>query len=308
MPLIDARSQLAAKIEVTEGAAEVLANTDAVLASNVKFDPDIEVEELDLQSASLSPFAAVAGARKARMTFECPLKGSGAAGTAPEIGKLIKACGFGETVVVSTSVTYLPGSASIPSLTIARYVDGKKYLMAGARGTFEIQLRAGRKPIVAFDFLGTALADTDEGPLAAVTYQASVAKPFQNGSFTINAYAAIVEAITIATGNQLDLRPDVNSVQGYKSAVIAKRLMTMKLNPEDVLITTHDFWATWEAGTLVAFTAAINGGAGNITTITAPKVQYGKVGQGIRGGMLTYEIDAALRRNAGDDELSIAFT
>lgn len=308
MPLIDARSQLAAKIEDTEGAAMDMANTEAVLASNVKFDPDIEVEELDLQSSSLSPFAAVAGARKARMTFECPLKGSGTAGTAPEIGVLLKACGFGETVVADTSVTYAPASASIPSVTIAKYTDGKKYLMAGARGTFEIQLRAGKPGIIAFDFLGTALADADDALLASVTYQSTLPKPFQSASFTIDSYAAIVESIMIATGNQLELRPDVNSVQGYKSAVISKRLMTMKLNPEDVLISVKDFWAAWEAGTLVAFTAALTGAAGNITTITAPKVQYGKLGQGLRGGMLTYEIDAALRRNAGDDELSIAFT
>jgi len=90
--------------------------------------------------------------------------------------------------------------------------------------------------------------------------------------------------------------------------VIGKRLATMKLNPEDVRIATQDFWADWENGTLVAFTAQLGQSAGNILTITAPKVQYGKIGQGERKGYGIYDIDAILRRSSGDDELSLAFT
>jgi len=308
MPLIEERSQLAAKAEETEGSAEALTNAEAILARSIKYDPDIEVEELDLQSASLSPFPAVAGGRLAKMTFECELKGSGTAGTAPEIGPLIKACGYGETIVGGTSVTYLPASSGIDSLTMAKYIDGKRYLMAGARGNFETVLKAGKPGIIKFDFLGTALADTDTALLASVSYDSTRAQPFQNASFTIDSYAAIVEAITIASGNSVELRDSVNAAQGYLSAVLGGRLAAMKLNPEDVLIATHDFWDDWEGGTLVAFTAALGATAGNILTITAPKVQYSKVGQGERKGMATHEIDAVCRRNSGDDELSLAFT
>jgi hypothetical protein len=86
-PLIEARSQLAAKVE------------------------DVDMEELNLQSSSLSPFPAVAGGGFARMTFETPLKGSGVAGTPPEISALFRACGLCETTVGGTSVTYAPASA-----------------------------------------------------------------------------------------------------------------------------------------------------------------------------------------------------
>ncbi|MBW1666715.1 MAG: hypothetical protein JRJ66_01450 [Deltaproteobacteria bacterium] len=308
MPLLEARSQLAAKVESTEGTAETLSATDAVLARAVTYDPDIEVEELDLQSSSLSPFAGAAGGRMARMTFECELKGSGTAGTPPEIGKLIRACGFEETIVGGTSVTYDPASDSIPSLTIAKYVDGKRYLMAGARGNFEIRLAAGKPGIIAFDFLGTAIADSDTSLLSGVSYHSTRAQPFQNASFQIDSYSAIVEAITIATGNTVELRESVNAAQGYLSAVLSKRLMTMSLNPEDVLIATQDFWDDWESGALVAFTATLGATEGNICTITAPKVQYVKLGQGERRGMAIYEMDCVLRRDSGDDEISIAFT
>lgn len=309
MPLIEERSQLAAAVEEGhEGMAESLDAGDAILARKIKFDPDINVEELELQSSSLSPFAAVPGGRMAKLTFECELKGSGSAGTAPEIGPLIRACGFGETIVGGTSVTYAPASESIPSLTMAKYIDGKRYLMAGARGNFTINLKAGNAGIIAFDFLGTSIADSDASLLSGISYDTTRAQAFQNASFTIDSYAAIIETMSIESGNTLELRDDVNSVQGYKSAVISKRLMALKLNPEDVLIATHDFVADWEAGALVALSAVLGATAGNILTITAPKVQYRKVGQGERKGWSTNEIDAILRRNSGDDEISLAFT
>lgn len=308
MPLIEKRAQLAAKVEGTEGTAETLAAADAVLSGAIKYDPEIEVEDLNLVSSSLSPFPGVAGGRQAKMSFECPLKGSGTAGTAPEIGKLIKACGYTETVVASTSVTYTPASSGAPSLTMAKYVDGKRYLMAGARGNFEIELKAGKPGKIKFDFVGTAIADTDTALLTAISYQTSLVQPFQNASFTIDSYAAIIESLVIESGNKIELRDSVNAAHGYLSAIIGERLATLKLNPEDVLIATQDFWADWEAGTLVALSALLGATAGNRLTITAPKVQYKKIGQGERKGLAVYEIEGSLIRNAGDDELSLAFT
>jgi hypothetical protein len=307
-PLIEARSQLAAKVEDVEGTAETLSATYAILASNIKFDPDVDMEELNLQSSSLSPFPAVAGGRLARMTFQTPLKGSGAAGTPPEISALFRACGLGETTVGGNSVTYAPASASIPSLTMAKYIDGKRYLMAGARGNFTINLNAGKAGIIAFDFLGTSIADSDTSLLSGISYQTTRAQPFQNASLSINSYAAILEALSIESGNAIELRDSANALQGYLSAIIGKRNMKLKLNPEDVLIATHDFWDDWEKGTLVALSATLGATAGNICTITAPKVQYTKIGQGDRKGYATSEIDANLIRNSGDDEISIAFT
>jgi hypothetical protein len=308
MPIIEARSQLAAKEETTEGTAETLAAANAILAGEIKFDPDVDMEELDLQSSSLSPFPAVAGGRMARMTFKCEPKGSGTAGTPPEIGLLLRACGYEETIVGGSSVTYDPASSSIPSLTMAKYVDGKRYLMAGARGDFSIELKAGKPGKINFDFLGTAVEEADVALLTGINYQTSRAQSFMNANFQIDSYAAIVEAISIASGNSVELRDSANAAHGYLSAVISKRLATMGLNPEDVPVATEDFWTTWKTGALVAFTAQLGATAGNILTITAPKVQYMKAGLGERKGHATKEIEAILRRNAGDDELSLAFT
>lgn len=310
-PLKERVSQLAAKAEGTEGTAEALTAAEAILSRLIAFDPDIELTELDLVSSSMSQFPGVAGKRMATITFETELKGEGAAGSAPEVSALFQACGMEETIVGATSVTYTPydNTNDGASATIAKYIDGKKYTMAGCRGSFVINMTAGEPVMITWTFTGVLEADSDTALLSAVTYDSTRAQPFINASMQIDSYSAVVEAITIDIANDVALRDSVNGTTGYLSAIIGGRLPTMTLNPEDVLIATKDFWADWEAGSAdMPFTATIGGTAGNICTITAPKVQYGKIGQGSRNGYVTSEIDAFLRRNAGGDELSIAFT
>ena len=309
-PLKERVSQLAAKAEVTEGTAEALTAAEAILSRLISFDPDIELTELDLVSSSMSQFPGVAGKRMATITFETEFKGSGVAGTAPEVAALFGACSMEETIVGGTSVTYTPydNSNDGASITIAKYIDGKRYLMAGCRGNFVLNMVAGEPAMITWTFTGVLEADSDTALLAAVTYDSTRSQPFINASMTLDAYAAVVEAIVIDMANDVALRDSVNGATGYLSAIIGNRLPTMTINPEDVLIATHDFWDDWENGTEVAFTATLGGTAGNICTITAPKVQYGKVGQGSRNGYAVNEIDAFLRRDSGGDELSLAFT
>lgn len=308
MPLLWKRLQIAAKIEVAEGTAIALAAEDAVLANNVSYDPEIKMTARAAASSSLSPFPKVAGSRQAKITFDVDLKGSGTAGTAPEYGKLLKACGMGETTVALTSVTYLPASASIVCLTLGWYVDGKKYILAGCRGTWKMDLKAGEPGVIHFEFLGTAIEDSDVALLAGVSYQTTNPPPFLSGTFTLATYAGIIESLSIDLGNSLMLRPSVNAAQGYISTIITGREPKLTINPEDVLVATKDWWALWEAGTLSALSAVVGATAGNICTITTPKVQIGKMKPADRDGIGVQEMECELFRNSGDDEISLAFT
>lgn len=69
-----------------------------------------------------------------------------------------------------------------------------------------------------------------------------------------------------------------------------------------------DFWTMWSGSSRVALTAALSGGAGNICTITAPKVQLDEVKYGDREGILTYAVPLIFTPNAGNDELVLTFT
>jgi hypothetical protein len=75
-----------------------------------------------------------------------------------------------------------------------------------------------------------------------------------------------------------------------------------------VLVATYDFFGKLRSGSEGALTLALTGSAGNITTITAPKVQYTGVKLSEKSGIRSLGIDCQLNRNAGDDEIVIAFT
>lgn len=307
--MIIKRAQLAAKAEGTEGTAEVLAGADAFLAMNINDNPDIETHVRNNVSASLSPFSKVPGARKGAIEFDVELKGSGTAGTAPAIGKLLKACGFGETVVAVTSVTYLPASTGVGSMTLALYNDGIIYKIWGARGNVSLKLEKGKPGMLHFLFTGADFSVADGAMLSTgISYETTKPQPFLAAALTIDSYAALMGSLEFNMNNELALRDDVNTSSGHKSAVISGRLPTLSIDPEMVLVATYDFYGKWRSGIEGPLTTVVTGSAGNICTITAPKVQYIGVKKADKSGLRSLGIDCQLNRNAGDDEISIAFT
>jgi len=308
MSLIWKRLQIAVKEEATEGTPETLAAADVLLASNVSYEPEVKMTERPAASSSLSPFSKVPGSMQAKVSFDVGLKGSGEAGTPPEFGKLLRACSMAETIVANTSVTYDPASTGVPSLTIGWFVDGKKYEVAGCRGTWKLDLKAGEPGVFHFEFTGTNISDADLNLLAGVTYQSTSPPAFKSANFTLDAYTAIIENLSIDIANNVVLRPSANAPQGYVSAIITGREPKLTLDPEDVLVSTKDWWQLWEAGSLVALSAQVGATAGNICTISAPKVQIIGMKPGERDGIAIQEMECELKRNSGDDEISLQFT
>lgn len=307
MPLIRQRSQIAVEIEAAEGVAETLDAADVFLAFEPGFEPIIEPHPRDPVRASLSPHASVFGKRSGRIRFQAELVGTAAAGDANMLADALKACGMSETLVASTSATYTPASASISSVTVGRFIDGKRHRIWGARGTLSLLLEVGKPGIFNFDFLG---ADFDEADAALLSPTYNAVKPpvFQNASLSIDSYSAVVSRVEIDFGVQLSLRPDANAASGNKSAVIINRRPMIRFDPEDVLVATEDFLGNWRNGAEMAFSATLGSAAGNTIAITAPKVQYQGIREATREGLAAWEIEGLLCMNTGDDEWQIQIT
>ena len=308
MPLIEARTQIAAKKETVEGAAETLSASDAFLAANVKFTPNFAMGERKNVSSSLSPWASIPGVRSAKLEFDVELKGSGTAGTAPALGNLLKACGLGETVDSGKSVTYAPASSSISSLTLAAYQDGIIKKIWGARGNVSLKLENGAPGWLHFEFTGADFSVTDGTMLSGVTYESTKPVAFLSATFSIDSYSALIGVLEINMNNEVNLRKDANSDSGYKSAVITGRKPTMTMDPEHVTVATYDFFGKLRSGNEGSLSLVLGSTAGNICTIKAPKVQYINISDDVRDGIRSLGITCQLNRSSGDDEISIAFT
>ncbi len=300
------KSQVAAKIESVEGTAETLAAADAFLASNVNFKPGVKMHERQGVTGSLSKAAGIPGLRSATMTFDTELVGSSAAGTAPFWGKLMRACRSLETVVASTSVTYTPGADNGPTLTMAWYEDGKIYRAWGARGTWRIKANDGEPAMISWTFTFADWEVVDGALLSGVSYDSTKPPVFMGATFTIDSYAAAIASMEIDAGNTVTLRKDVTASGGYSSAMVTDRKPTLKIDPEDILAATKDFFATWLAGTQVALSAAFGSAAGNTFAIASPNVQYQEISLSNRDSLGVTDINGLLCIDSGDDEWSIA--
>ena len=311
--LLTKRCQVAAEIEASEGTPETLEAADAFLVFDPSFDPTIEHYLRDPCREVLSQLESLPGLRNAKLTLTHELVGSGAAGTAPFYSDLWKGCGFDETIVESTSVTYQVASLDIPSLTLAKYLAGndsnaliKK--IWGARGNWRLVLENGKPGLVTLEFTGADFSVSDGTLLSGVTYSSVKPPVFQGATFTFDSYAAVISRLELNLQNEVTLRPSVAAASGYVSAIITNRNPQATFDPEAVLVATMDFFDAWRGSSGAALACSLGSVAGNQIAISAPKCQISELGLGDRSGLRTFEITVGLRMNTGDDELVITLT
>jgi hypothetical protein len=123
-------SVLLAAIESTEGiAASIVPSTDIVLVENMQIKFNESMQTTNEVTGTLDQSQDIPIGGPCAVTFDTWVKGSGLAGTAPEVGKLFKACAWGETLVaapigVPTAATAGTGSSvTVPASPFNGAVD-----------------------------------------------------------------------------------------------------------------------------------------------------------------------------------------
>ncbi|MBI3025728.1 MAG: hypothetical protein HYY66_08685 [Candidatus Tectomicrobia bacterium] len=275
------------------------------------FQHTLTVAQLDraIRDSSLSKFARVDGPRSASLRFTTELRGSGAAGTAPDYGLLFQACGMTEAIVGGASVTYAPTSdkANYKRACITVYIDGLRVMFLGCMGTYTINITLDGVPTIDWEFQAADF-DVADDTLIAGAYDSAIPEPCLATGFAFSGFNFNAASIQIALNNTVALRKSTNLSGGHVNALVTGRAPAGSFDPEGVLKATEDIFADWEGQAQVALAVTLGAAAGNICTISAPKCQYSNVGLGDREGMLAYDAPFVCNRNTGDDEISITFT
>ena len=292
-------------------------NTDAVPTGPADA---IEVEDLSWQTeglrmverplirSSLATVKQLYGGSLLGVSFSCEVKGSGSAGVAPDMGALLLGCAMAETIVASTSVTYLPASSSLSSLTIYIYEDGTLIKMTGCAGQPVLAAEVGGRMMIAFSFIGHFSGPTDIS-LVTPTYDSTVPLIFINGAFDIGGFAAVIQALSVDWGNVIQTPDNFNAADGYGEVRVTGRDVNGSFNPEQPLVASKDFMSIFKAGTEEALdTGALGATAGNIVRIQLPKISYRNIAPEQREGVLAYGLPFGAAEDSGDDEASIEFT
>ena len=284
---------------------------DAVLVRDLSITPQqSDVVSRDLIRPYLGASEQLLANTRVECTFSVELAGSGTAGTAPQYGKALQACGLSETVAAGTSVTYAPVSASFGSVTIHYNIDGVRHKVTGCRGTFVINTNVGEIPTIDFTFTGIYNAP-DDSALPSVTY-ANQATPlvFKNGNtdtFELLSYAGCLQSVTFDVGNTLVYRELIGCT---KEVLMTDRSSNGTVVLEAVTIATKDYFtAALTDSTLGNLTFQHGTTAGNIVDFASTRIDVGDVSYSDQDGIAMLNIPyTAIPSTSGNDEFSLIYT
>lgn len=304
---------LMAKIESTYGTDPTpAAASDVVTTRNLQRVPyGGNSVERNLDLAVLGAEHLINTGPIVEVTFEVELAGSGAAGTAPHFGALLRACGFSETTVVSTSVTYAHVSDSFESVTMYFNLDGEEQQIQGARGNVVLTMNREQIPVLAFRFLGLYEKPTAVA-MPTPTFNHIDPHPVNNANTTttsVHSQAVNLSRFTYDPANDVVHR----NLPGNNTVEITDRNPGGSLLFEKPAIGTKDYFANVEShdGSITedAISIVHGSGAGKVCTISVPQAQLTSLNESDEDKVVMF--DAAYRAvptAAGNDEFSLAFT
>jgi len=312
MALLLRKRLILIETESSYGTDPTPTGADAVLVRDLSITPQSsDVVSRDLIRPYLGASQQLLANTKVECTFSVELAGSGAAGTAPQYGKAIQACGLSETIAANTSVKYEPESSGFNSITIHYNIDGVRHKVTGCRGNLTLNATVGEIPSLDFAFTGIYNAP-DDTALPTPTY-ANQDDPliFKNGntsSFQLLSYAGALQSISMDLGTSLVYR---ELVGGTKEVLITDRAVSGSVSIEAVLMATKDFFAAAVDDDAALGNLQFTHGsvAGNIVQFTSAKVDIGDVSYGDQDGIAMLEIPyTCVPDSAANAEFDLIYT
>ncbi len=236
--------------------------------------------------------------------FSVEIAGSGAAGTAPAYGPLLRACAMAETIAAGVDVQYDPVSADEESVTIYFNNDGNKHVLLGARGNVTLDFAAKAIPHYRFRFVGL-WSDPAAAAMPAPSFAGFVAPlPVNNAntpSFALHGYAGVMQSLSIDLGNVVNHRDLVGAEAVQRPDRQSKGTVVI----EEPALGTKNFYTAAKSATLDAIALTHGLVAGNIVQIGGPKVQLKAPRKSESDGISMLSMEMVLTPDAGDDEVKI---
>jgi hypothetical protein len=262
------------KIETTYGTDAVPTGAlNAMLATGVKFEPmkGSDVNR-DLDLPYLSNQGSIPAELHATFSGKVELAPSGAAGTAPAWGPLLRVCGVAQTVSAGVSVTYNPITDNHEGASLYLYIDGTLYKALGVRGTGKFSFSAQGIPYFEFELTGLFSQPAEAAnPAATLTawMKPRIASKLHTPTFTINAVPMVMRSFELDLGNKVEPRFLIPT----EEILIVDKAEMIKTQVQADLLSVIDPFALALAQTDVAVNLVHGTGAGNILTLNAPAAQ-----------------------------------
>ena len=245
-----------------------------------------------------------------KITFSTEIRGCGDATPSipPEIGVLFVGCGMDEDVVADTSYTYHPqDNIEGPSITIYFWQHDIKHVLTGCRGTFSLEGKAGEYGKIKWEFTGLYAGPSDASIPTDAVFNATLPPALKSATFTLGAYAGVIENFKLTFGNEVAKRPSVNAATGFLAQFIKERKVTAEIDPEAAALSAFAPITLLTAGTEQTMAITFGSAAGNRVTLSCPKVVLDSVKYAEREGILTYSLPLLVCPSVGEDDVTLLF-
>lgn len=306
MSLLTRRRVILAKIETSYGVDPTpTGSANAILVRNLSITPlASDIVSRDLVRPYLGNSEQLIASKHVECEFEVEIAGSGAAGTAPKYGPILRACGLSETVTASTNTIYAPVSTSFESVTIYYNVDGVLHKITGCRGTVEFTFTAGQIPVMKCKMVGVYNAPTDTA-LPTVDYSSFQTPLTCNSSnttaFSFFSYSAILQSLSLNMANTVNYR----TLIGSEYVQITDRKVAGTAVFEAPTIASKDFF-TAAIGTALGSLSITHGtAAGNKFKVDSTRVDITQPTYTDDNGVVMLSVPfVAVPSSSGNDEVT----
>lgn len=305
--MLDRKRAILAKIEATPG-------TDATptgAANAVLITGDPKITPLSTETANrelLRPFFGgspeVVTAAWSEVEFTVELAGSGAVGTPPAWGALMRACGFAEVVTPATRVRYLPISDDLETVTLHFHIDGVRHVLTSAMGSVKLEVVAKQFPKLLFKFVGLFNPATDT-PLPNVALSAwKDPVPVLTGNTTATLFGLSdlgIQSLSFDLGASVSYRALIN----VEEVVFEDRKAVGEALFDMTSVAKKDWFSLVRQGTRGAVLVNHGQSAGNKAIISAPFITLNSPDYQKDKGKTMLKTSFSIDPDLGNDELSI---
>ena len=307
-------SLLLAKIEGTYGEENAPSESTDVITvhGDIKFEMVTKAAERNIPMAHMGQLAPLIIGEAYKVSgLKIPIKTSGAAGTAPVIGRLLRAAGCTEVISAGASATYTPHSSLLTeSLTVHCWVGVTQHKLIGCIvSSFKLPLVAGERMEADVELIGLyggAIADSTY-PTPVHTGTEAV---WNAANFKFNAIETLViSKLDIDLGIEHAMRKDANAATGINRYYVKNRIPKVSFDPEKVALSTLNPFTLHTAQTACDLETKPTATAGNKIEILINDITLDAPAYGDRENVRTWELNGTARPAiaTGNTEFSIAF-
>ncbi len=312
MPMLDEKRAIIAKVETTYGTDSVpTGGANAMLCKNIKWTPLVAVyaDRKAVALPSLGNFSTKTATKSGMIEFDVELTGSGAAGTPPPYGNLLRACALSEVIVGATSVTYQPISGAFESASIYANIDGWQQKLLGCRGSVSLTLPNEQIPMLHFKLLSLYALPTDTALPALTLTPWQTPLPVNRINTTplsLHGYAFGLQQCDVDLANTVAYQ---SFPGGDEQIFITNRAPVGKVSMEHPTMAQKDFFTLVDSAATGALTFTHGTVAGNKIQLNANQVRLTQPTRNAVRGIATLDLSLELApSNALNDELTLVYT